>query len=202
MKFSDEFRILESLKTPEDIQTFLEDIPFNHELDGETCMSPLRVLQEGRAHCIEGALLACVALMIHGEKPFIMNLKVKESDYDHIVTVFKRSGRYGAISKTNHSVLRYRDPVYTSVRELAMSYFHEYFLVTSGEKTMLGYTDLINVKRFGSRWMTRGDDLWDIAEVIFDMPCNQIAQRSHMNELRRATECERDGADIPEWPKG
>lgn len=196
-----EFAILQKINTPQKIQTFLEEIPFNHEKSGETCMSPLRVLREGRAHCIEGAMLACVALMIHGEKPLIMNLKVETSDYDHIITLFKRNGYWGGISKTNHLVLRYRDPVYKTIRELAMSYFHEYFLSENGAKTMLGYTDPINMRRFGTQWMIAEGDLWDIAEVIYDTPYKVAVPQKNRNYVRIATPFERMGTDIQEWPE-
>ena len=196
-----DFSVLKRVRTPEKIQAYIERIPFNHELDGETCMSPLRVLHENKAHCIEGAMLACVALMMCGEKPLLMNLKVETTDFDHVVTVFKRGEHYGAISKTNHLVLRYRDPVYRSVRELAMSYFHEYFLTTTGKKTMLGYSGLINMRRFGTQWMTRDDDLWDIAEVIYDMPYTRVTSALRAHVLRNATSFERSGAHIEEWPK-
>ncbi len=107
-KNSPEYECIKKLNTPEKIQDFLDSLPVNHEEGGETCMSPLRVLRERKAHCIEGALLAGVCLQLHGEKPLIVNLKVETTDYDHIVTIFKRNGYFGALSKTNHVVLRYR----------------------------------------------------------------------------------------------
>ncbi len=121
---SREFKILYRLDTPQKIQAFLDRLPMNHEEKGETCMSPLRVLEERKAHCIEAGFLAGVCLSLHGQKPLIVNLKVEEIDIDHIVTIFKQNGYYGAISKTNHVGLRYRDPIYRSVRELVMTYFH------------------------------------------------------------------------------
>lgn len=198
-KNSREYKVLSELSTPEKIQTFLESIPFNHESRGETCMSPVRVLLEKKAHCIEGAMLACVCLMLQNEKPLIVNLKVGQGDYDHIITIFKRNGYYGAISKTNHSVLRYRDPVYWSVRELVMSYFHEYFLVKNGSKTLLGYTKPINLNRFGSKWITATEDLWDIAEKIYDTPIISVIPKENENILRSAQLLERKAAGVPEW---
>lgn len=196
-----EFKMLKRYNTPEKIQTYIEQIPMNHEEEGETCLSPLSALRTNRAHCFEGAMLACVCLMLQDEKPTIINLKVEKTDFDHIVTVFKQNGYYGGISKTNHLVLRYRDPVYRSVRELAMSYFHEYFLVKNGKKTMLGYTNPINMKRFGTSWMTREDDLWDIAEIIYDMPYNRVVPPQNKHLLRRATSFECGGGAIMEWPE-
>lgn len=198
-KDSQEFKILSRLNTPQKIQTFLDDMPLNFENDGETCMSPRRVLRERRAHCIEGAFLAGVCLMLQGEKPLIVSLKVEKDDVDHIVTIFKRNKHYGAISKTNHFVLRYRDPVYRSVRELAMSYFHEYFLTKNGKKTFIGYTEPINLNRFGTRWITAEDDLWDIAEQIYDAPITQIVSKENRKILRPACAFEQKVASIQEW---
>ncbi|MEN9338259.1 MAG: hypothetical protein RIQ41_573, partial [Candidatus Parcubacteria bacterium] len=136
-----EKNFLKSLSTPAKIQDYLDTLQFNHEEGGETCMSPRHVLRTKQAHCIEGAMLAAVALMFQGRPPLLLNLKVNTSkDDDHIVVLFEENGYWGALSKTNHAVLRFRDPVYKSVRELAMSYFHEYFLVKDGTKTMRGYS--------------------------------------------------------------
>lgn len=198
-KDSQEFKILSRLNTPQKIQTFLDDMPLNFENDGETCMSPRRVLRERKAHCIEGAFLAGVCLMLQGEKPLIVSLKVEKDDVDHIVTIFKRNKHYGAISKTNHFVLRYRDPVYRSVRELAMSYFHEYFLTKNGKKTFIGYTEPINLNRFGTRWITAEDDLWDIAEQIYDAPITHVVSKENRKILRPACAFEQKVASIQEW---
>lgn len=195
----EEFKILKALNSPQKIQTFLEGIPFNYEKQGETCMSPLRVLKESKAHCIEGAMLACVCLMIQGEKPLVVNLKVLSGDYDHIVTIFKRNGYYGAISKTNHVVLRYRDPVYRSVRELVMSYFHEYFLTQDGTKTLIGYSNPINMNRFGKKWITAEENLWKIAEKIFDAPIHAVVPKENQKFIRQAQAFERKVCSIKEW---
>lgn len=198
-KGSEEYTFLARLNTPEKIQTYLEDISFNHEEKGETCMSPLRVLRERKAHCIEGAMLAGVCLKIQGEKPLIVNLKVEKEDYDHIITIFKRNGYYGAISKTNHLVLRYRDPVYRSIRELVMTFFHEYYLVKDGNKTLLGYSNPINLNRFGKKWITAEEDLWDIAEKIYDTPYISVIPKANQHLIRSAQLFERKVAGIPEW---
>lgn len=196
-----EFVFLKKLNTPNKIQNFLESIPFNYEKNGETCMSPAKVLRERKAHCIEGALLAAVCLWINEEKPLIVNLKVKSTDQDHIITLFKRNGYWGAISKTNHNVLRFRDPIYKTVRELIVSYFHEYFLVSNGDKTLLGYTKPVNLKKFGTKWVTSEEDLWDIAEIIHDSPIIKIVPEKNKKYIRFATKIERKSANIKEWNK-
>jgi len=120
-----EFAELRRLNTPEKIQTYLDAIPHNFEIGGETCLSVREVLRQRRALCIEGAMVAATALWINGEPPLILDLKATR-DYDHIVTLFRRHGCWGAMSKTNGPFLRWRDPVYRSLRELVLSYFHEY----------------------------------------------------------------------------
>src|SRR3989338_4293185 len=105
-----EMKLFQSLNTPRKIQHFLNQIPINFEPEGDTVLSPRMVLKQNRAHCIEGALLAAAALRFHGHPPLIVDLSAAKNDYDHVIAVFKRKGRWGAISKTNNAVLRYRGP--------------------------------------------------------------------------------------------
>src|SRR3989344_5895747 len=120
---------LRRLRTPQKIQDFLNTLPANFELRGETYRSPRGVLRDRTAHCFEGALLAAAAFLVNGEPLLLLDLKTAADvqDTDHVVALFRRRGRWGSVSKTNHAVLRYREPVYRTVRELALSYFHEYF---------------------------------------------------------------------------
>lgn len=197
----DHLSILSLLDTPQKIQDFLDSLPQNHEENGETCMSPVRVLSEQKAHCIEGAMLAATALMLAGEKPLIMSLKVSQGDQDHIVALYKKNGYWGAISKTNHAVLRFRDPVYRTPRELALSYFHEYFLLDNGKKTMTGYSKPINLRRFGTKWVTAEEDLWEIGNAIFNMTHIPAVPKGNEVYLRNASPLERAAAGIQEWKK-
>ena len=128
MKFErlakEENKIFDRLNSPTKVQDYLDLIKFNK---GNTIMSPQMVLKRKKAQCFEGALFASAVFWHHGQKPLIMDLTtVKDDDY-HMIALFKKFGHWGAISKTTHGVLRYREPVYKNVRELAMSYFHEYF---------------------------------------------------------------------------
>jgi hypothetical protein len=198
----EEVSFLRSLSTPAKVQDYLDKLSFNHEIKGETCMSPRRVMREKQAHCIEGAMLACAAFMISDRKPLVLNLKVDDiHDDDHIVVLFQENGYWGAISKTNHAVLRYRDPVYQSVRELAMSYFNEYFLVRDGKKTMYGFSNPINMRRFGTKWITEEKDLWNIAKTIYDAPHHLTVPKGSKKHVRNASKIERDAASISEGKK-
>ena len=119
-----EYRTLARLSTPPKIQAFLDAIPQNFEIGGQTCLPVREVLRQRRAMCIEGAMLAACALWVNGDPPLLFDLKAK-GDYDHVVAIYRRGGCWGALSKTNSVPLRGRDPVYRNLRELAMSYFHE-----------------------------------------------------------------------------
>jgi hypothetical protein len=153
------------LDTPVKIQRFLDRIPYNIELDGETFRSPRMVLRDGTANCIEGAVLAAAALRVQGELPLIMDLTAVR-DEDHVIAVFRRRGLWGAIATSKFTGLRYREPVYRSLRELAMSYFEHYFNL-AGERTLRGYGRPVNLARFDRlHLMTTADDLWPIARHL------------------------------------
>ena len=196
-----ELSILKKLNTPQKIQDFLDSMPTNNEKQGETCMSPRRVLKEGKAHCMEGAMLGATALMLQGQKPLIMSLKVAKGDFYHAVVLFKQNGYWGAISKTNHAVLRYRDPIYKNNREVALSYFHEYFLTSTGKKTLRGYSKPVNLKKFGTKWITSEDDLWNITETIYDTIHLDIIPKGSEKYIRNAEPLERKAASIMQWQK-
>lgn len=194
------FRMFKKLTTPEKIQDFLDSMPINFEPDGETCASPLVVLERNSAHCIEGALVAAAALWYHGDRPLLLDLKTAKDDHDHVVALFKRNGRWGAISKTNHAVLRYRDAVYASPRELAMSYFHEYFL-DSGEKTLRSYSAPFNLLAYEHDWLISRENLWGIHDDLDDARHFPIAPPVALRRLRPASSVERKAGTLTEWKK-
>ena len=196
-----ELNILSKLKTPIKIQDFLDSLPMNHEKKGETHMSPRRVLQEKKAHCIEGALLAAVALWLHGEPPLLLDLVSVQDDDDHVVALYKRNGYWGAISKTNHATIRFRDPVYKTIRELALSYFHEWFMNTNGVKTLRSYSKPLNMKRFGTKWITEEKDLWWLDKELNALSHFKIAPPKNIRLLRKADRMELKAGRFVEWSK-
>jgi len=160
-----EFLILRRLSTPEKIQAYLDAIPQNFEIGGETCLSVRQALRQRRALCIEGAMIAAAALWVHGEPPLLLDLKATR-DSDHVVTLFRRNGCWGAISKTNHPVLRWRDPVYRSLRELAMSFFHEY-CNKRHQKTLRSYSVAFDLRRLDSKvWVIQEKSCWDVGWAL------------------------------------
>ena len=197
----DELKILKNLNTPQKIQSFINKLEINFEKKGETCMSPREVLKTGKAHCIEGALLAALALRVHGYKPLLVDMKTGVDDEEHVIAVFKKNGKWGAISKTNHAVLRYREPIYKSIRELVMSYFHEY-TDNKGRKTLRSYSLPINLSRFDkSDWVTEDKDLWYIHDYLDKVKHHRILDRKQIANLRRADRIELKAGDIVEWKK-
>ena len=196
-----ENRFLRTLNTPAKVQDFLNTIPFNFEKNGkDTVKSPLRVLREKNAHCIEGAIFAAYVLSLHGYKPLLVHLESTKKDYDHVVTVFKQNGYWGAISQTNHAVLRYREPVYKTIRELALSYFHEYFL-HDGTKTLRTYSEPLNLQLFGKGWEVEEADLWGIDEELDKVKHFPIVPKTLLRKLRKADPLERKIGKIVEWEK-
>ncbi len=186
-----EFAVLRRLNTPEKIQAFVNAIPHNWELGGETCLSVRTVLREKRALCIEGAMLAAAALWVNGEPPLIMDLRATR-DYDHIVTLFRRNGCWGAISKTNGPYLRWRDPVYRSLRELAMSYFHEY-ANRRAQKTLREYSAGFDLRRLTpEQWVTNPKNCWDVGWAIDAARHYRMVSKRHEKTLRLRDPVERE----------
>ena len=198
-----EYTMLAKLSTPIKIQDFLDGLPMNWEKKGETHMSPRCVLHKRKAHCIEGALLAAAALWIAGEPPLIMNLSARlgRGDVDHVVALYKRGNRYGAISKTNHATIRFRDPIYRTPRELALSYFHEWFLNATGEKTLECYSKPLDLRRLGTDWITAEKDLWNIADALSERKHYFLFPKGNWRHVRNADSMEINAGSLIEWPK-
>lgn len=196
-----ERRLFERLRSPQSIQDYLETLPVNFELEGETYMSPRRVIREKTAHCFEGALFAAAVLAYHGEKPLLMDFQTIPDDEDHVVALFKQKGFWGAVSKTNHGILRYRDAVYASPRELAMSYFHEY-LMHDGRKSLRAFSQPFNLERYASeRWITAGEDLHWLVDALDSSPHHPAVARRSIPYLRKASPIELRLMDVVEWKK-
>lgn len=196
-----ELSILKKLNTPIKIQDFLDKMPINFEKNGETYMSPTRALKENKAHCFEGALIACLALWVNGEEPLMLDLKAVPSDIDHVVALYKKNGYFGAISKTNHAALRFRDPVYKTVRELAVSYFHEYFVNETGKKTLRSFAGPINLKKYGEGWITSTENLDALVEKIDNLKHTEIFPKENLKYIRKADKMEIKAGKLTEWQK-
>ena len=190
-----EYAILKRLSTPHKIQNFVSTLRANFEHKGDTCLSVRQVLRRRHAHCIEGAMLAACALWIHGEPPLLLDLRAKH-DFDHVVALFRRGGCWGAISKTNHPQLRYRDPVYRTLRELAMSYFHEY-TNKKGRLTLRSYSRAFDLRKVNPNiWVTNGSDCWDMPEMLDEIRHYPLVTRRQVHLLYRRDEMERKAGKL------
>ncbi len=182
-----EFSTLAKLDTPRKVQDFVSAIPQNFERRGGTCNSVREVLRTNRAHCIEGAIVAALAFEIHGQKPLLMDLEANDEDDDHVIALFRQDGYWGAVSKGNHAYVRYRDPIYRSVRELAMSYFHEYYN-KHGDKTLRRYSGPYSLKSYKpEQWIT-GKDSWVIAEDLCEIKHYPYISKNQERLLRPVDE--------------
>jgi hypothetical protein len=190
--------LFQKLNTPAKVQDFINGLEFNFEEAGETLKSPLFTIRHKKAHCFEGALLGAYMLSLHGFTPYLMHLKSAKEDYDHVVVPFKIGGFWGALSKTNHAVLRCREPVYKNIRELSMSYFHEYFL-NNGQKTLRQYSVLFNLNNLEKGWEVREGNLWDIDKKLDKIKHYDIVPKAYLKKLRKADKIEIASGKIMEY---
>ena len=157
-----DLRTLRALKTPIQIQRFVDGLEYQY---GDTAWSPKRVLRERKGHCLEGALLAAAALRVRGYAPLVMDLEAVRDD-DHVLAIYRENGLWGSIAKSNFAGLRFRAPVYRTLRELALSYFDHYYNLR-GERTLRAYSGPVNLSRLDSQnWMTSEEDVWCVPELL------------------------------------
>ena len=195
-----EFAVLRRLNTPRKIQAFLYVLKQNFEPNGDTCRPVREVLRTRSAHCIEGAMLAAAALWVHGEPPLLLDMRA-ERDYDHVVALFRRNGCWGAISKTNGVFLRWRDPVYRTLRELALSYFHEY-CNRRDHKTLREYSVPYDLRRADPAvWSSGAAHAWEVAETLDDLRHYRLVSRRQLKEVTRRDPFEREAGLLNQYRK-
>ncbi|MCE9541681.1 hypothetical protein K8R03_03975 [Candidatus Kaiserbacteria bacterium] len=198
---SPEKKLFSRLSTPRKVQDYLDTLPVNFELKGETYMSPRTMLDSGVAHCFEGATFAAAVFAYHGREPLLMDLQTTGDDEDHVVALFQENGFWGAVSKTNHGILRYRDAVYATPRELAMSYFHEYYL-ENGAKTLRHYSKPYDLSQFNpTRWVTSPESLEWLVDKLDWCRHFPVAPKKNLTQLRAVSKLERRNLKHTEWAK-
>jgi hypothetical protein len=178
-----ELRALRSLRTPHGVQRALDAMPYHL---ASTAWSPRRVLRERTAHCLEGAIFAAAALRVLGFPPLLLDLEAVQ-DSDHVLAVYRLRGHWGAIAKSNFAGLRYREPVYRSLRELVMSYFEGYVNLR-GDRTLRAYSRPLNLARFDRRrpgWMTTEGELWWVAEHLVGVRHTRLLRPATIERLHR-----------------
>jgi hypothetical protein len=157
-----ELRTLRALKTPAKIQKFIDAIDYQY---ADTAGSPRRVLRERKGHCMEGAMVAAAALRVNGHPPLLMDLEAVHDD-DHVLALYREHGLWGAIAKSNFAGLRFRSPVYRTLRELALSYVEHCFNLR-GERTLRAYSMPVNLTPLdGKNWMTSEEDVWCVVDKL------------------------------------
>ena len=180
----DEIRFLMTLNNPDRIQAFLDSIDYNPDYE---CRSPRWVIRKRSAHCFEGALFAAAALQFIGYKPQIVDMKAFNDD-DHVIAIFREDGYWGAVAKSNFTSLRFREPVYRSLRELIMSYF-DFFFNTAGDKSLRSYSLPLNLQKYDSiNWATTEDDLEFIGDKLESMKHYPIVNNTMIKQLSKASD--------------
>ena len=196
----DEIAVFRKLKTPEKIQDFLTAMPINFEPAGDTCLSVRMALRENRCHCIEAAFIAACALLLHGERALLMDFQASGGDDDHVLALFKRGEHWGSISKSNSIWLRWRDPIYASPRELAMSYFHEY--VKGNKKTLRRVSKPFDIGKYDpDYWVTSEDNCWPMALEIDAATHFSIIEPSKALKLKPRDQFETEANFLKEYAK-
>ncbi len=179
--------VFHTFKTPRDVQNYLDDTPYSPE-DRNRC--PVNVVKDRWAHCLDGGLFGALGLRTLGYLPIIVDLQSDEGlDDDHVLAVYRLNGLWGAVAKSNFNGLRLREPVFRSLRELAMSYFEDYFNV-DGVKSLRFYTvplDLSSLDKFD--WMSKDTGADKIEQILKHrrktrlVPEQVISSFSRMDEL-------------------
>ena len=180
----EEVKILKTLNNPDKIQGFLDSIDYNPVYE---CRSPRYVMKKRSAHCFEGALFAAAVMHFNGTTPLIVDMKAFNDD-DHVIAVFKMNGHWGAVAKSNFTSLRFREPVYRSIRELIMSYF-DFFFNTAGDKSLRSYSLPLNLRKYDSiNWATTEDDLEFIGDKLESMKHYPIVNSTMIKQLSKASD--------------
>lgn len=176
-----EWRMLRRLKTPAGIQRLLNSLAYH---DADTAWSPRRVLREGVAHCAEGGILAAAALRVLGFPPLIIDLEGEQDD-DHVIAVYRQDGHWGAVAKSHFNGLRDRPPIFRTLRELALSYFDDYYN-GRGERTLRGYCRPVDLANFDPRgWITSERPVWYILQRLVEVRHFRLISAAQARSLVR-----------------
>jgi hypothetical protein len=195
---SEETKFLKTLNDPDKIQGFLDSVDYNPNYE---CRSPRWVIRKRSAHCFEGALFSAAALQFNGYKPLIVDMKAFNDD-DHVIAVYKVDGHWGSVAKSNFTTLRFREPVYRSLRELIMSYFDFYFN-TDGDKSLRSFSLPLNLTIFNSRnWATTDEDLEYIGDKLESMRHYPVVNKKMIKNLTRASEISMKAGMLGSNPDG
>lgn len=181
---SDVLKFFKSLKDPGNIQEFLDSIDYNPKYE---CRSPKYVIRTRSAHCFEGALFSAAALRFMGHRPLIVDMKSWNDD-DHVIAVYKVDGHWGSVAKSNFTSLRFREPVYRTLRELIMSYFDFYFNI-AGDKSLRSYSVPLDLTIYNEHnWMTTDEDLEFIGDKLESLRHYPVITEKMIRKLKKASD--------------
>ena len=190
-----EARVLSRLRTPIRIQRYLDSIDYNLGRREDACLSPRMVLRNGKANCIEGAIFAAAALRFHGHPPLVVDLTAVRDD-DHVIAVFKRFGHWGAVAKSKYTGLRYREPIHRNIRELALSYFEDYFN-PAGQKTLRSFSAPVDLSMFDyANWMTTEKSIFFMAEHLVGVKHRSLLTRGMVRNLGKVNPIQREAGEL------
>jgi hypothetical protein len=178
-----ELRKLRSLKNPYGIQKLLNDMPYHLE---DTAWSPRQVLANNSSHCLEGAIFAAAALRANGYPPLVLDLEA-EHDTDHVIAIYREDGCWGAVAKSNYSGCQWREPVYRTLRELALSYFDTYFNLR-GDRSLRRYSLPVSLRRFDRQhWMTTDKEVWFIVDHLLEIRHYSLLTKAQEKRIHRVS---------------
>lgn len=176
---------LRRLDSPRKVQDFLDYNLSYNDSKPNTCLSPLEVLKQGKAHCIEGAMLAAAAFLFHDRRSLLLDLRANPRDDDHVIAPFVEKGRWGAVAQSHFCGLRYREPVYASFGELARSYF-EFYYNYRGEKTLREFSGPLDTAALRPDWLYSSKNVFFVSRELDARRHYRIISRPQEKELRRA----------------
>jgi hypothetical protein len=177
-----ERRLIKRLRTPLDVQRFLNRLPYNTEPHGDTLRSFRPVVRRGTAHCLEAALFAACVLEQHGYPPLLMGLESVDG-LDHVIFIYRRRGKWGAVARSRDPGLHGRKPVFRSLRALAESYFDPYIDYTG---CITGYSVVHMRVMGGYDWRLSRRNVWAVEKMLLKLPHRRI--RRSRKRVRRERE--------------
>ena len=173
-----ERRIIHRLRTPLQVQRFLNALPYNTEPPpkGATQRTFRGVIAHNSAHCLEAALSAAVILEQHGWPPLVMSFESID-ELDHVIFVYRRNGRWGSVARSRDPGLHGRKAVFATPRALALSYVDEYVDFT-GRITGYAIADLRDVGNYD--WRLSPGNVWKVERMLLELP----HRRLHISDAR------------------
>lgn len=192
----EEIKLFKRLNSPSKIQDYLDKIAYDSD---EGTSSPRESIKKGKANCFEGAMIAAAAFEFHRLKPLIVDM-VAHDDDDHVIAVYKKYGRWGAVAKSNTTVLRYREPVYKTIRELVMSYF-DLYINLKGKKSLRKHSGAFDLSGYKD-WQIAKNDLEYLGEELAKAKHFDISPKKAVRNYRKADKLLLQATLIGSDPKG